>query len=779
MKKLHYVAQALLLCTVGCSPHQEHGGGFDLAGAGGGDVDMAIGGLPVDNGDMSGPLAITPLDKVVTAAPGAMPTVQYAATINGQSVAPAWTIDRGEIGTIDVSSGLFTASGSIGGKATITATYLKETASTTVTVQLSQTQNGDPAYPPSGSPGPGGYGGVGGAGPGGPASGGQTGVLGGAPTADANVKMLYPYDGTVWPRGLLAPLLQWNPGTRSFDAVMVKLHAKNFDYTGTFAKNATPFLNLPIPADVWHTLTYSNEGKGDDVTVTLVFEDVSTATPTAIGPYTMTWHIAPGTLKGTVYYNSYGTALVTNSGEPSCSAKLPGPPDNECCVKNYLGSTCTTIKRTGPEFGAATLAIKPGATDPVVVAGTSSPGSNSGCRVCHSVSTNGKVLFTQHGNDYTLSSTFDLTAPNPAVTDVPVGNSNHNFPALSPDGTWFMSGSPRSTNPTPNVAGAMIDADAKSQAYAINGTLRSPQPTLPFDTLDASLPTFSPDGKHLSYNYWASTKNATSGGDTKSLAVMDYDSTNAVFSNPRTLYTPTDTSKAAWSSFLPTNDALIFEHETHEGEGLIGFTRYGSTGELMWVTLTSPTAVTLDQANGKGYLPTYGAHTGAADAQLNYEPTVNPVPSGGYAWVVFTSRRLYGNVATASATTSDPREYDWQHIVTPKKLWVAAIDLNAPAGSDPSHPAFYLPAQELLAGNSRGFWTVDPCHPDGTGCETGDECCGGYCRPGGDGGALICTNQQPSCSQEFEKCTTTADCCGAAAGITCINGFCSKSSPIP
>ena len=130
-------------------------------------------------------------------------------------------------------------------------------------------------------------------------------------------------------------------------------------------------------------------------------------------------------------------------------------------------------------------------------------------------------------------------------------------------------------------------------------------------------------------------------------------------------------------------------------------------------------------------------------------------------------------------TTSDPRNYDWHDDVKasrPKKLWVAAIDLNAPAGTDPSHPAFYLPAQELHAGNARGFWTVDPCHPDGTGCETGDECCGGYCRPGGDGGALICTNQQPSCSQEFEKCTTTADCCGAAAGITCINGFCSKSS---
>jgi hypothetical protein len=60
MKKAGYLAQALFLCTVGCSPHQEHGGGSDLAGGGGGD-DMAVGN-PVDNGDMSGPLVIAPLD---------------------------------------------------------------------------------------------------------------------------------------------------------------------------------------------------------------------------------------------------------------------------------------------------------------------------------------------------------------------------------------------------------------------------------------------------------------------------------------------------------------------------------------------------------------------------------------------------------------------------------------------------------------------------------------------------------------------------------------------
>jgi hypothetical protein len=743
---------ALLGCAaVGCSPHTaDHGGGLDLSGTSAGDEDMAF---PVGSDeDMAGPLIIAPLDQVVVAAPGQMPTVQYSAMVNGQSVAPAWTIDRGEIGAVGVANGLFTAGGVIAGKASITATLGAQKVSTTITVKFMQSQNGDPGYPAP-APGAGGFGGVGGSGPGPAASNGQTGVLAGAPTADATVKMLYPYDGTVWPRGLFAPLLQWNPAARNFDAVMIKLHSKNFDYTGTFAKNATPFVNIPLPQAVWKTLTYANEGTNDDITVTLVFEDIS-GTPTAIGPYTMTWKVAPGTLKGTVYYNSYGTALVTNSGEPSCATT---DTINNC--------TKASPVRTGPAFGAATLAVRPGTTDPVVIAGTASA-NNSGCRVCHSVAANGSALITQYGPDYSISSLYALTNAN-AISAV--AGANHNYPALSPDGSWFMSSS-----------GGMINGDTKTQAWSAAGALITPQPTLPagWTAFQAALPAFSPDGKHLAFNYWSSTAGAVT-NDGKSLAVLDYDPANKVFSTFRKLDTPA-AGVDTWSSFLPSNNAVVFEHETMSPAGF-GFTRYGNQGELSWVDLATTTVHKLDKLNGVGYLPTYGAHTGAADATLNYEPTVNPVVSGGYAWVVFTSRRLYGNVATIAPTLSDPREYHWLDPTqyTTKKLWVAAIDLNAAPGTDPSHPAFYLPAQELIAGNARGFWTVDPCHADGTGCETGDECCGGYCRPGGDMGALICTNVQPMCSQEFEKCNVAADCCGVAQGFECINGKCSKSTPIP
>ena len=118
--------------------------------------------------------------------------------------------------------------------------------------------------------------------------------------------------------------------------------------------------------------------------------------------------------------------------------------------------------------------------------------------------------------------------------------------------------------------------------------------------------------------------------------------------------------------------------------------------------------------------------------------------------------------------------YDPTLSATTKKLWVAAIDLNATPGTDPSHPAFYLPAQELLAGNSRGYWVVDPCEPNGDSCITGDECCSGYCQPTSTAASCCGHAASRACSALSNKCTMASDCCGAAQGIQCIDGFCAQ-----
>jgi hypothetical protein len=271
---------------------------------------------------------------------------------------------------------------------------------------------------------------------------------------------------------------------------------------------------------------------------------------------------------------------------------------------------------------------------------------------------------------------------------------------------------------------------------------------------------------------------------------MTFDKATSTFGAITVLHKPANADHTSlYPAFLPTNDAVIFEVETRYNGRDYGGTRadkdiappdpsasVGAHGTLWWVDLKTKTATPLEKLNGTGYLPT-GPNAHDDDTTLNYEPTVNPVVSGGYAWVVFTSRRLYGNIATINPFHSDPRYHDLTQTPTPKKLWVAAIDVNAAPGSDPSHPAFYLPAQELLAGNSRGYWVVDPCKSDGNDCETGDECCGGFCRPDpNQNGKLVCTAQVPQCAQEFEKCTTNADCCASQA-LVCINGRCAVTLP--
>ena len=83
--------------------------------------------------------------------------------------------------------------------------------------------------------------------------------------------------------------------------------------------------------------------------------------------------------------------------------------------------------------------------------------------------------------------------------------------------------------------------------------------------------------------------------------------------------------------------------------------------------------------------------------------------------------------------------------------------------------------QEPLAGNMRGVWALNPCVQNGTSCESGDECCSGFCRQtsADDGGPVLsCVPQPAGCSQEYEKCTTTGDCCRTSDGHQRLNGYC-------
>jgi hypothetical protein len=585
------------------------------------------------------------------------------------------------------------------------------------------------------------------------------------------LKLLYPYDKTVWPRGMLAPLLMWDWAPGDADAIQIHLETTtgSFSWTGQFGRPtlAKAYIHSPIPQDVWDMATNTAGGPTpNNMPDQLVLSLTVAKGGVAYGPLTETWTVAPGRLAGTVYYSSYGTHLVANSLEQS-----------------YNG---------GPQYGAAILGIKSGDTGPTVVAGTNSPlGSGTGCRVCHVVSADGSRLVAQRGDAlYAPTTTYDLKNAN-AETVLTGYDNRFGWAGLYVDGSLaFTNAAQLAANP---------GGYPPSGLYTFPPTSNTPLPTTGLAAnVMGGAPAFSPDGKHLAFELLGGTIGGFVGGAAPSqLIALDFDQATMTFSNPRKLAVMPGGGglgvgqgggqNAGFPAFFPTNDAVVFHNQLSNPVATHRYNTWqGATAQVWWSDLATGTATPLATLNGfdltskQSYLPTNGSHPD--DTVLNYEPTAAPVVSGGYAWVVFTSRRLYGNLATNAPFTSDPRQYDANDYaqITCKKLWVAAVDIGAikngkfvegvPPGTDPSHPAFYLPAQELMAGQARGFWVLDPCKADGASCMTGDQCCGGYCEPNGDGGTLTCGPPKTGCAGLQEKCKSASDCCDPAA--ICVNGFC-------
>jgi hypothetical protein len=744
-------------------------------GLGNGDIDG--GGGPgfggndgaVDGAGMAQSFDVTPVPQQTITVPAGThaPTVVYMASSKGSPIDAKWQVDRGDLGSITpgpASTATFTPSGGAGGIATVTAEYANATVKRTILVKITSQQSGATAAEQAQvattvaqlTQG-GGVGGVGGEGLGGAVSDTPTLTALGAPTSDGSalgLKLLYPYDATVWPRGILAPLLQWDWQMGDADAVRIDLATTSgsFTWTGTFARPAIlamvaggKFTRHPIPQDVW-TMATASAGGADKLTlkVTLAKGGVG------YGPITQTWNVAPGRLSGIIYYNSYGTNLAKNLGGAVGGDHM---------------------------FGGAVLSIHVGDSGPKLVAGTD--GTVSQCRVCHSVASGGARLVVQHGDPgYGISSAYDLT---PTSSTENVMTTNGTYAGVFPDGS------------------KMLNEQCELHALPTDSTVL-PSSGLTAVTTAIGPAAFSPDGTHVAFNPMA----APLAGATQKLGVMNFNATTGAFTNFVTVVDDTAMGaegRPGWPAFLPDGKSLVFHQQSAQGNDGAGLpelrTRSKAKAQIQWASASALGATPLDALNGVGpggvpYVPKLAVPSTVTctadsadvtvdtdhgdDVNVNYEPTVSPVGSGGYAWVVFTSRRMYGSVATIPPYCSDPRGVDLITNITPKKLWVAAIDLGAAPGKDASHPAFYLPGQELLAGNARGFWVLDPCRKDGAACDTGDECCNGYCEANGDGGALICSNTIPSCANTGDKCKVAADCCDTTEA--CINGFCAQPGPV-
>jgi hypothetical protein len=539
----------------------------------------------------------------------------------------------------------------------------------------------------------------------------------------AGMKWLYPYDGTIFPGGLASPVLQWSQSGTP-DGVYLHLHSAKYDFVGCFKGSST--LQLKIDEKEWATAYAQSGGASDPLTAQ--FATISGGTVS--GFITETWTFAKGNLAGVVYYNTYGSKLV------------PGQ---------------TTQN-------GAVMKITPGQADPTAFLYTTGPSlfPFGPCVSCHSLSSDGSTLVAQQhfypGSDPLNgkgSMSFTLTAtakPDPTAPQASTLNDDWGFSALTPDGkTLLTSGEPADTTATPLFPGAafnnpgMIGPKDSLLYNTKTGTTTMPTGlTSPY----AMMPMFSPDGKHIVYTE-APAGDAGAGGH--SIVTMDFDGVHT-FSNPKRIFTD-NTKFPGWPFFTPDSAQIIFalgnanNFASETPPAVIPV----NASELYVVPAAGGTAHRLDLLsgfkNGSVYLP-----NGSMDEALDFYPTVNPVSSGGYFWVYFTSRRAYGNLYNKGSGDGGS-----------KSIWVAAIDIAPAPGADPSHPAFYLPGQELGSGNIRAFAVLPVCKADGAGCESGIDCCGGSCTTGKCG-------VPSTCAGEGDRCTDTVKCCNPAD--SCLGGYC-------
>jgi hypothetical protein len=346
------------------------------------------------------------------------------------------------------------------------------------------------------------------------------------------------------------------------------------------------------------------------------------------------------------------------------------------------------------------------------------------CWGCHTVSRDGK----------TMMATFDTGSPFPLVTldltQDPAGlgviNETHNlrgtFSAFNHDGTRILYSN--------DGQGKQLNiVDALTGAVVKQGVM-GPQ---------CGEPAWSPDGKKLAAICGVSNAPWIFDSNEGDLKVADIAADGSVTNEAVIVPKAGGQGRPAYPSFSPGSEWLAFGRPTNGS-------RSTANGDL-W--LVGPDGENLKKLQ-----------TASSDNE-SFNPVFAPLRAGGYFWLVFISRRDYGNRLVGANR---------------QQLWITAI-ADPPSAADPSHPPFYVRGQESCGKSENAYYALDPCKEIGAGCTSGVDCCNGQCVKNEQGQYVCGVPPEPGgCSQDGNACSTSADCCNAPSS-KCVDGFC--QAPIP
>jgi hypothetical protein len=307
------------------------------------------------------------------------------------------------------------------------------------------------------------------------------------------------------------------------------------------------------------------------------------------------------------------------------------------------------------------------------------------CVGCHALSRDGKKLVAEAGGQNDGRVLLLDVATKQSI--VPFGSTQKsNFESWNGDGSAFV--------------GVYADNGATNYNLMVfNGTTGVVDETIEAGgtkTNPTNHPDWSPTGDRIAYvNVGVmNTLQMMYNGEIRTVA-----KSNGAWQPYQVLVPRAPGKNRYYPSFAPDGQMLVFDESTC-ASGNTGGDCNGDTDPtaklfaIDGVAGGTPTALT--RANAPGVAD--NGQTSLTNSFPKWNPFIgHKTREGGrIAWMTFSSTRKYGLRSPPGSGTL---------------IWMVAIDLDAPAGTDPSFAAFALPFQDITTSNHIAQWTTQVVPP--------------------------------------------------------------------